>query len=140
MMRYRPPKGTAGLALSAVNGCRREPIPPARMMLIVFSSMRAFDQDTRLYVAFCRSLRPAVHCRMTAVIINEHRVKPSEANFWGSESDGDSRLGGETARHLALRWVVRLRYGLIVGEVALIAVLSFGLQIALPVIVIAPAI
>src|SRR2546426_4468924 len=44
MMRYRPPKGTAGLALSAVNGCRREPIPPARMMLIVFSCMRTFDQ------------------------------------------------------------------------------------------------
>src|SRR5437879_8300629 len=44
MMRYRPPKGTAGLALSAVSGCRREPIPPARMMPIVFSSMRAFDQ------------------------------------------------------------------------------------------------
>src|SRR6266446_3486155 len=77
---------------------------------------------------------------MAAVIINEHRIKPSEANFWGSESDADSRLGGETARHLALRWVVRLRYGLMVGEVALIAVLSFGLQIALPVIVIAPAI
>src|ERR1700681_3362222 len=41
MMRYRPPKGTAGLALSAVNGCRREPIPPARMMLIVLSCMKA---------------------------------------------------------------------------------------------------
>src|SRR5205085_8871081 len=82
--------------------------------------------------------QPTVEC--APVIINEHRVKPSEANFWRSESDADSRLGGETARHLALRWVVRLRYGLIVGEVALIAVLSFGLQIALPVIVIAPAI
>ena len=77
---------------------------------------------------------------MAAVIINEHRVKPSEADFWKSESDDDSRLAGETARHLALRWVVRLRYGLIVGEVALIAVLSFGLQIALPVIVIGPAV
>src|SRR5215831_13875002 len=44
MMRYRPPKGTAGLALSAVNGCRREPAPPAKMMLIVLSSMRTFDQ------------------------------------------------------------------------------------------------
>src|SRR5712672_259748 len=41
MMRYRPPNGTAGLALSAVNGCRRDPIPPARMMLIVFSCIRA---------------------------------------------------------------------------------------------------
>src|SRR6266852_2708689 len=40
MMRYRPPKGTAGLALSAVNGCRREPMPPARMMQIVFSGVR----------------------------------------------------------------------------------------------------
>src|SRR5215813_7687013 len=39
MIRYRPPKGTAGFALSAVNGCNREPIPPARMILIVLSSM-----------------------------------------------------------------------------------------------------
>jgi two-component system, sensor histidine kinase RegB len=74
------------------------------------------------------------------VIINEHRVKPSEAGFWKSEADADSRLSGETARHLALRWVVRLRYGLIVGEVALIAVLSLGLQIPLPVVLIGPAI
>src|SRR5437870_7097665 len=77
---------------------------------------------------------------MAAVIINEHRVKLSEADFWGSESDADSRLPGETARHLALRWVVRLRYGLIAGEVALIAVLAFGLQIPLPVSIIGPAI
>src|SRR5712671_5255735 len=39
MMRYRPPKGTAGLARSAVNGCRREPIPPARITLITLSCM-----------------------------------------------------------------------------------------------------
>ena len=54
MMRYRPPKGTAGLALSAVNGCRREPIPPARMMLIVFSSMESlrcsFEQKSRIRI------------------------------------------------------------------------------------------
>jgi hypothetical protein len=36
-----PPEGTAGFALSAVNGCRRELIPPARMTLIVFSCMEA---------------------------------------------------------------------------------------------------
>src|SRR5438477_11094823 len=29
-MRYRPPKGTAGLARSLVNGYSRDPLPPAR--------------------------------------------------------------------------------------------------------------
>ena len=32
MMRYRPPKGTAGLARSAVSGPRRRPSPPARII------------------------------------------------------------------------------------------------------------
>src|SRR5437660_11094408 len=31
MMRYRPPKGTAGLARSRVSGSRRVPLPPARI-------------------------------------------------------------------------------------------------------------
>jgi two-component system, sensor histidine kinase RegB len=42
--------------------------------------------------------------------------------------------------HLAVRWVVRLRYGLIAGELALLAALYLGIQIALPVEVIGPAI
>src|SRR5262249_14971463 len=41
---------------------------------------------------------------------------------------------------LALRWVIRLRYGLILGEIALIVALGFGLPISIPVIVVAPAI
>src|SRR5207253_9654014 len=53
-------------------------------------------------------------------------------NFWRAESDTDARIGGETARHLALRWVVRLRYGFIAGEIALISALAFGLQILFP--------
>src|SRR5262252_1809793 len=32
MMRYLPPKGTAGLARSRVSGKRRVPLPPARTM------------------------------------------------------------------------------------------------------------
>jgi two-component system sensor histidine kinase RegB len=73
------------------------------------------------------------------VIIPQHRGK-SEVGFWKAEPDADVRFGGETARHLALRWVIRLRYGLIAGEIALLAALSFGLQISLPLAVIAPAI
>lgn len=42
-------------------------------------------------------------------------------------------------RHLALRWVVWLRYGLIAGEIVLIAGLSFGFQIAMPLVLIGPA-
>ena len=73
------------------------------------------------------------------MIIPAHR-KPAETGFWKAESDADARFPGETARHLALRWVVRLRYGLVAGEIALCAGLSFGLQISLPLVVIAPAI
>ena len=32
IMRYFPPKGTAGLVRSWVSGCSRLPVPPARMM------------------------------------------------------------------------------------------------------------
>src|SRR5262249_38886607 len=41
---------------------------------------------------------------------------------------------------LALRWVIRLRYGLILGELALILALGFGLPISIPIIVVGPAI
>jgi two-component system, sensor histidine kinase RegB len=74
------------------------------------------------------------------VIISGRDVKKLESGFWKPESDADPRFAGETARQLALRWVIRLRYGLIGGEVALIAALSFGLQIPLPLILVAPAI
>src|SRR5215472_16439436 len=39
--RYVPPKGTAGLARSAVSGCSRVPWPPARTMAITCSSFKA---------------------------------------------------------------------------------------------------
>jgi two-component system sensor histidine kinase RegB len=74
------------------------------------------------------------------VIIPQHRTTSSEAGFWKAEPDADIGFAGETTRHLALRWVVRLRYGLIAGELALLAGLSFGLQIPLPAVLIAPAI
>jgi two-component system sensor histidine kinase RegB len=74
------------------------------------------------------------------MIVDQPRRKPSEASFWKTEYESDSRLGGETARHLALRWVVRLRYGFIAGEVALIAALRFGLQIPMLPSVIGPVV
>ena len=74
------------------------------------------------------------------MIIPELRAKSPEAGFWKPELDAEARLGVETARHVALRWVVRLRYGLHAGEIALTLALSLGLQISVPVIVIAPAI
>jgi two-component system, sensor histidine kinase RegB len=60
--------------------------------------------------------------------------------LWASEPEVDTSISSETARHLALRWVVRLRYGLIVGEIVLIAALGLGLQISIPLIAVAPAI
>jgi two-component system, sensor histidine kinase RegB len=77
---------------------------------------------------------------MTVVLLPHADAKAFETGFWKSESEGDSRFSGETARHLALRWVIRLRYGLVAGEIALIAALSLGLQISLPIFVIAPPI
>jgi two-component system sensor histidine kinase RegB len=74
------------------------------------------------------------------MIVDQPRRKPSEASFWKAEFEGDSRLGGETARHLALRWVVRLRYGFIAGEAALVAALRFGLQIAMLPSVVGPVV
>src|SRR6185295_5208628 len=52
MMRYRPPKGTAGLARSAVNGCRRAPTPPARIILMVLSCMRTSTHFERMFASF----------------------------------------------------------------------------------------
>ena len=37
MMRYFPPKGTAGLARCSVRGWRRSPFPPASTMVKMFS-------------------------------------------------------------------------------------------------------
>jgi two-component system sensor histidine kinase RegB len=74
------------------------------------------------------------------VIISERNNRSSEAGFWKSEAEVEAWLPNQTTRHLALRWVVRLRYGLIAGEIALSVALTFGLHIPLPVLVIAPAI
>ena len=41
MMRYGPPKYTAGLARSLVSGYKRSPAPPARTMTTTSSCMRA---------------------------------------------------------------------------------------------------
>jgi two-component system sensor histidine kinase RegB len=38
---------------------------------------------------------------------------------------------------LALRWVVRLRFGLIAGEIVLLAALAFGLQLSMPAVLLA---
>ncbi len=62
------------------------------------------------------------------------RFNSAESGWWASEPDS------ETTRHLALRWVVRLRYGLIAGEVVLIAALTLGIGISISLLAVAPAI
>lgn len=69
-----------------------------------------------------------------------HPLKRAEISFWKSGSDAGGGIAAETARHLALRWVVRLRYGFIAGEIALISSLAFGLQISMPRVVLGSAI
>jgi len=66
--------------------------------------------------------------------------KRSEAGFWKPEPETDARLGDDAARRLALRWVVRLRYGFLLGELALIAALAFGLRISMPAVVLVTAV
>ena len=63
-----------------------------------------------------------------------NRFNTAESGWWASEPDS------VITRHLALRWVVRLRYGLIIGEVVLIAALMSGIGIAIPLLAVAPAI
>src|SRR5688572_5967024 len=83
MMRYRPPKGTAGLALSAVNGCRREPIPPARMMLIVFSCIRGIDNSSVHSIVLSRGFWKASRAETQVVVQFEFltRVIPLSTAF-----------------------------------------------------------
>ena len=77
---------------------------------------------------------------MGAVIVEQPHLKRPEAGFWKAEPDAGAGLAGETAQHLALRWVSHLRYGFIAGEIALIAALALGLQISMPLAVLAAVI
>src|SRR2546422_4421922 len=54
MIRYLPPKGTAGLARSAVNGWRRSPRPPDRIM-VKRSEEHTSELQSRLHLV-CRLL------------------------------------------------------------------------------------
>src|SRR4051812_1455262 len=45
MMRYGPPKNTAGFARSLVSGYRRSPAPPARTMTTASSTSAAMADD-----------------------------------------------------------------------------------------------
>src|SRR6185295_6453107 len=72
--------------------------------------------------------------------IKSKQASFAETGLWGAEPDSDSRFAGEASRNLALRWVVRLRYGLIGGEIALITALFLGLHISLPLSAIGTAI
>src|SRR5690349_10854626 len=46
MMRYLPPKGTAGLARSSVSGQSRRPSPPARIIVSTFFMRAILAQST----------------------------------------------------------------------------------------------
>ncbi len=74
------------------------------------------------------------------MIVDQHLAKHTEPGYPWADQDTDVRFASETARNLALRWVVRLRYGFIAGEIALIAALAFGLEIAMPHVVLGAAI
>jgi len=74
------------------------------------------------------------------VIADPQYARSSDSGFWATDADDEVRLEGETAQHLALRWVLRLRYGLIAGEIGLIIGLYFGLGIPLPPFILGSAI
>ncbi len=65
MIRYGPPKYTAGFARSLVNGYRRSPAPPASTMTRTSSCMRAFPLlDTK--DAVLRALGPLMIADLAA--------------------------------------------------------------------------
>ena len=49
-------------------------------------------------------------------------------------SEIDSSDPGEVVHRLALPWILRLRYGIIVGEIVLILAVAVGLQIQVPIV------
>ena len=51
---------------------------------------------------FVAEYRPMWAVEWVAVIVDQPQSKRSEAGFWGTESEADVRVTGETARHLAL--------------------------------------
>jgi hypothetical protein len=54
MIRYSPPKGTAGLARSRVSGSRRVPLPPARITAKVFFIIRLGASVVRWWLSLVR--------------------------------------------------------------------------------------
>jgi len=78
-------------------------------------------------------------CRIAAVIVEQPKLRSRSAGLWKADSKTDIGIRSET-RHLALRWVVRLRYGFIAGEIAIVAALLWGLQLELPLLIIGPVI
>ena len=56
------------------------------------------------------------------------------------KSQANPPYAGEIPHRLALPWILRLRYGLIAGEVALLLAVSAGLKIDIPAVVISAAI
>jgi hypothetical protein len=62
--------------------------------------------------------------KLPAVIVDQPNRKSSAAGFWQDGSKVDKP--GDETRRVALRWVVRLRYGFIAGEIAIAAALRVG--------------
>lgn len=73
------------------------------------------------------------------MIVEQPNLRSQSAGLWKADPKTDIGVRTET-RRLALRWVVRLRYGFIAGEIAIVAALLWGLQIELPLLIIGPVI
>jgi two-component system sensor histidine kinase RegB len=76
--------------------------------------------------------------RIAGVIVEQSHLKRPTPGFW--KSDSRTEIGGDETRNVALRWVIRLRYGFIAGEIAMIVALRVGLQIDLPLLIIGPVV
>ena len=57
-----------------------------------------------------------------------------------ANSETDSSYSGEVVHRLALPWILRLRYGIVGGEIAILLAVAIGLQIAVPAVVISAVI
>jgi len=71
------------------------------------------------------------------MIVEQPNKKGPAADLWKPDSAEAVR---SEARHVAFRWVVRLRYGFVAGEIVILLALRLGLQVGLPLLIVAPAV
>src|SRR5579859_3275032 len=95
MMRYLPPKGTAGLERSCVSGCRRSPLPPA-----------STTASTRLVGAIDAGLAAAIRVLPEVLLVGRlgSRGRGEERRSLGRRRRRGAPGGGDRRENGGSRW------------------------------------